>query len=221
MALHQVMQNPSQTDTPLPAGNFSKWLRDMRTALSGRGGMDVDCGDCRGCCVSSYYVKVRAHETASLARIGEANLEPGPPGDPESRLMGYRSNGHCLMLVDGACSIYADRPETCRSYDCRVFTAAGMNAGADKPVINARVARWRFDYEGERDRDEHRAVTAAANFLRQHPVRFAGGRVPSRPVEIAVLAVKAYEVFMGPPASDRDIAAAIVARVADFDSRRA
>ncbi len=224
MALHQVIQRDhppmNQADSPIPAGNFSTWLRAMRTALSGRGGMDVNCGDCRGCCVSSYYVKVRAYETEALKRIGEEHLEAGPPGDPDSRLMGYHPDGRCRMLVDGNCSIYTDRPETCRSYDCRVFTAAGMNAGADKPVINARVARWRFDYEQERDRQEHRAVTAAANFLRQHPVRFGRGRVPSRPAEIAVLAVKAYEVFLDPPASDRDIAAAIVARVAEFDSER-
>ena len=203
--------------SPLPAGNFSEWLRDMRAALSSRGGMDVACGDCRGCCVSSYYVKIRASETAALARIGAANLEPGPPGDPEARLMGYQTNGHCLMLRDGNCSIYPDRPETCRSYDCRVFTAAGMNAGPDKTVINQRVARWRFDYPGETDRAEHRAVTAAANYLRQHPVRFAGGHVPSRPSEVAVLAVKAYTVFLDPPAGDAAIRAAITQAVREFD----
>lgn len=209
-----------RTPDSLPAGDFSTWLREMRTALSGRGGMDVACGECRGCCVSSYYVKVRAYESAALARIGDANLQPGPPGDPGSRLLGYREDGHCRMLVDGNCSIYVDRPETCRGYDCRAFTAAGMNAGPDKTVINERIARWRFDYDSERGRAEHRAVTAAASFLRQHPVRFAGGHVPSRAAEIAVLAVKAYEVFLDPPASDRDIAAAIVERVEEFDTRR-
>ena len=203
--------------SPLSAGNFSEWLRDMRAALASRGGMNVACGDCRGCCVSSYYVKVRANETAALARIGAANLEAGPPGDPEARLMGYQANGHCLMLRDGNCSIYSDRPETCRSYDCRVFTAAGMNAGPDKPVINQRVARWRFDYPGESDLAEHRAVTAAANYLRQHPVRFPGGHVPSRPSEVAVLAVKAYTVFLDPPASDAGISAAITQTVREFD----
>jgi hypothetical protein len=203
--------------SPLSAGNFSEWLHAFRAALSSRGGMDVACGDCRGCCVSSYYVKVRAHETAALARIGAANLEAGPPGDPGSRLMGYRANGHCLMLEDGNCSIYSDRPETCRSYDCRVYTAAGMNAGPDKPVINQRVARWRFDHPGEDDLAEHRAVTAAANFLRQHPVRFPGGHVPSRPGEVAVLAVKAYTVFLDPPASDAGISAAITQAVREFD----
>ena len=92
-----------------------------------------------------------------------------------------------------------------------------MNAGAEKPAINERVARWRFAYPTEQDRDEQRAVTAAASYLRQHPVRFAGGHVPSRPSEIAVLAVKAYAVFLDPPARDADITASLVRAVEEFD----
>jgi Fe-S-cluster containining protein len=205
-------------DTPLPAGDFSSWLRAMRRALAGEGEMDVACGDCRGCCVSSYYVKVRDRETDALAhieaRIGERNLEPGPAG---SRLLGYQSNGHCLMLRDGACTIYRHRPETCRTYDCRVFTAAGMNAGPDKPLINRRVAQWEFGFPTGADRDEQRAVAAAATFLRQHPVRFPGGHVPARPSEVAVLAIKAYEVFLDPPQDDVDIRTALVDAVIGFE----
>jgi hypothetical protein len=122
------------------------------------------------------------------------------------------------MFREGRCSIYADRPETCRTYDCRVYAAAGV--GAERPVIDARIARWRFDYPTARDRDEHRAVLAAADYLRQHPVRFPNGRVPSRPAEIAVLAVKAYEVFLDPPATDREIVAALVRCVREFQSPR-
>lgn len=207
----------NETDAPLPAGNFSEWLRAMRAALAGRGGMDVACGDCRGCCVSSYYVKVRARETAAVAAIGAENLRPGPAGDSGGRLLGCRDDGTCLMLRDGNCSIYPHRPETCRTYDCRVFTAAGMNAGPDKPVINARVARWRFDYPSEQDRDEQHAVTAAAAYLRQHPVRFPGGHVPARPSEIAVLAIKAYEVFLDPPERDLDIHAALIRAAREFE----
>lgn len=201
----------------LPAGNFSVWLRDMRAALASRGGMDVACGDCRGCCTSSYYVKVRANETAALNRIGAENLEAGPPGEPGSKLLGFQPNGHCRMLVSRECSIYQDRPETCRSYDCRVFAAAGMDAGAGRTEINERVARWKFSYPTELDRREHHAVRAAAAYLRQHPVRFAGGHVPSRPSEIAVLAVKAYEVFLDPPGEDRDIRAALVQATEEFE----
>lgn len=200
----------------LPAGNFSEWLRAMRHALSGDGGMDVACGDCRGCCTSSYYIKVRASERAAVARIGEANLEPEYARDG-SRLMGFRADGHCLMLRDRNCSIYSDRPETCRAYDCRVYTAAGMDAGEGKDEINARVARWRFEYPDELDRQEQRAVKAVADHLRQHPVRFPGGRIPSRASEIAVLAIKAYTVFLNPPADHAGISAAIIDATLEFN----
>jgi hypothetical protein len=122
------------------------------------------------------------------------------------------------MFSGRGCSIYPDRPETCRTYDCRVFAAAGMPAGgADKSVINERVASWRFEYPTELDRREQRAVQAAAGFLRQHPVRFPGGHVPSRANEIAVLAVKVYEVFLDDAGDDRAIAAAIVTAACAFD----
>jgi len=199
----------------LAAGNFSDWLRAMRAALAGGSGMEVACGDCRGCCTSSYFIKIRAHETATLEHIGADNLQPAPGTD---LLMGFDVHGHCLKFVNGGCSIYQHRPETCRTYDCRVFTASGMTAGPDKSVINERIGEWRFDYPSERDRDEHRAVTAAANFLRQHPVRFPGGRVPSRPSEIAVLAVKSYEVFLGAPPPEAEISAAIVDACRRFDA---
>jgi hypothetical protein len=200
----------------LPAGNFSEWLRDMRRALAGDGGMDVACGDCVGCCTSSYYIKVRSKESRALAAIDPRHLDPEPTAAGD-RIMGFASNGHCHMFANGGCTIYADRPETCRSYDCRVFAAAGMPAGGDdKSVINERVARWRFEYASDTDRIEHGAVRAAANYLRQHPVRFPNGRVPSRPSDIAVLAVKTYRVFLDPPANDPDIARAIVEANREF-----
>jgi Fe-S-cluster containining protein len=189
----------------------------MRTALAGGSGMDVACGDCVGCCTSSYFIKVRAHEKAALEHIGPDNVRPVPGATNGNMLMGFDEQGHCFMFVNGGCSIYQHRPETCRTYDCRVFSAAGMNAGPDKSVINERISRWRFDYPTELDREEHRAVTAAANYMRQHPVRFPGGRVPSRPSEIAVLAVKSYEVFLGKAPSDAEISAAIVDACRRFD----
>lgn len=206
---------------PLPAGNFSDWLRAMRRALAGGPGMEVACGDCVGCCTSSYFIKVRPHETRALAAIDPKFLRDGP-GPAPARLMGYLENGHCPMYSSAGCTIYPDRPETCRTYDCRVFTAAGMPAGgADKSVINERVARWRFEFPTDTDRREQAAVQAAASFLRQHPVSFPGGHVPARASEIAVLAVKTYEVFLEPPREHRETAAALVAAARAFDAAEA
>lgn len=201
----------------VPAGPFSVWLRQMRAALAGNAGMDVACGDCRGCCTSSYFIKVRAHERAALELIGADKLRPLPGATNGAQLMGFHENGHCFMFEGGNCAIYSHRPETCRTYDCRVFTAASMNAGEGKTEINERVASWRFEYPSARDSEEHRAVTATANFIRQHVVRFPGGHVPSRPSEVAVLAVKAYQVFLDLPPTDAEISAAIIKAVQDFD----
>jgi Fe-S-cluster containining protein len=206
----------------IPAGNFSEWLHAMRAALRGEQGMNVACGDCVGCCTSSYYIKVRPHETRALAAIaaqGADNLEqaPGPRGE---WFMGFDEHGHCLMFDQG-CRIYADRPDTCRTYDCRVFAASGMQAGEERPIINERISRWRFDYPTERARAEQRAVAAAASFLRRHPVRFPSGRIPSRPAEIAVLAVKTYEVFLDAAPDGDEAAQAVIAATRAFDQERA
>jgi len=203
-------------NAPLPAGNFSAWLRDMRAALAGGPGMNVACGDCVGCCTSSYYIKVRPGE-AALRHIPRALLQPA--GDTRgTQLLGYDAAGHCRMFDGRGCTLYPHRPDTCRTYDCRIFTAAGMNAGEGRRMINERVASWRFDYASDDERAEHRAVTAAASFMRQHPVTFPGGHVPSRPADIAVLAVKSYPVFLDPPREHDEIVAGIIEACRRFDS---
>ena len=74
--------------------------------------------------------------------------------------MGYDDRGHCPMFADGRCSIYANRPRTCRTYDCRVFAAAGVVP--DDPDIAARVRQWRFDYADAADEKAHADVRARA-----------------------------------------------------------
>ena len=84
-----------------------------------------------------------AHETRGAGTHRRRDTcSPVPGATNGNMLMGYDDTGHCLMFANGGCSIYQHRPETCRTYDCRVFTAAGMKAGGDdKCVINERVAQ--------------------------------------------------------------------------------
>lgn len=110
--------------------------------------------------------------------------------------MGYLPDGTCPMLRAGKCSIYEDRPQTCRDYDCRVFAAAGIEVGENKPVISQRVRAWRFTYETESERKAHDAVRRAAAFLSEHHARFPEHRLPKNPSGIAVLAVQCYELFL-------------------------
>jgi hypothetical protein len=146
-------------------------------------------------------------------------------------LLGYDQSGRCPMQIAGECSIYEHRPLTCRSYDCRIFTAAGIAAGdADKALINQHVRRWKFSYPTTLDRDQHAAVQAAAKFIRDHAQCFPGGAVPGNPSQLAILALKVYKVFLrrdddesgksGQAPPDIEVAKEIMVANERFEARR-
>ena len=193
------------------AGLFGDWLRETHAMLRGTGGSDVPCGTCVGCCVSSYHIWLRPEDRVAYDEVPEAFLLQGRGQPPGHHLMGYRDDGRCPMLTAQGCRIYADRPQTCRDYDCRIFAAAGIEAGDDaKRVINERVRAWRFRYADEAERATHGAITAAATFIRQHAEAF-GGAAPTAPTGIAVLAVKSHRVFLDPGIESCDPAAIVKA----------
>jgi uncharacterized protein len=191
----------------LPAGRFSSWLADLRAALIEGRGSDVPCGGCTACCTSSYFVHIESGESRTLARI-VPELVFAAPGAPGRRLLGYDRRGRCPLLTAGeTCSIYDDRPLTCRVYDCRVFAAAGISA--DREAITRRARRWRFDCPTADDRDRLAAVRAAARFLTERAECFPGGAVPDDPAQLALLAIKTYPVFLaGGEGSARPLGAA-------------
>lgn len=212
----------------LPAGEFSSWLRRTRSAQMERGSAEVPCGECIACCTSSYFIHIGPGESQTLSRIPEELLFPAP-GLPKGHvLLGYDEKGRCPMLVDGKCSIYEHRPQACRSYDCRVFPAAGIEAGDnDKELINLRIRRWKFSYPAESDRKEQLAVQAAATFLREHADCFPDGFVPSNPAQLAILAIKVYDVFvnysgasdsLGPAPTDLQVAEAVIEKMRQFEA---
>jgi hypothetical protein len=182
-------------DEPLPAGAFSTWLAGMQRALGGggEGRSDVPCGGCTACCRSSQFVHIAPDETETLRHIPARLLFPAPRMPRGHVLMGYDENGHCPMLVDGGCSIYEHRPTTCRTYDCRVFPAAGVEIDdADQAAIGRQARRWRFDFPGDDDRVAHEAVRAAARFVADE---LPEGAAPVNATQHAVLAVRVHEAF--------------------------
>ncbi|MGA2038929.1 MAG: YkgJ family cysteine cluster protein [Bryobacteraceae bacterium] len=205
----------------VPAGDFSEWLHGTEASLRlGKGKADVPCGACRGCCRSSMFIHIEPEETQTIRRIPRALLFAAP-GLPEGHLlMGYGDQGQCPMLVDNECSIYEDRPHTCRHYDCRVFAATGM--AVDRQAQNEiadRVNAWVFDYESEESRAEHSILKSAAAFLQVNQDLFPRGSLPSYPVQLAALAVRIYRLFSDRTAgthndtsamSDAAIASAII-----------
>jgi len=212
---------PVQVGNEVAAGPFGDWLAQARSSLSGTGGVEVPCGDCRGCCTSSYSVQLRPEDERALAKIPAQFLVSALGFHRAQMTMRALPDGTCPMLDGGRCSIYRERPQTCLDYDCRVFAAAGIDAGgADKAVINRRVREWRFTYPTEADRLAHSAVRAAATFIRERQTSFRS-RIPTAPMGVAVLAIKVYAVFLDPTLrmkSDLEIANVIIDAGRKFDA---
>ncbi len=193
-----MAQGDSEEGAPLPAGTFSVWLRGMQRALEGEETSDVLCDGCSGCCRSSQFVHIGPDEVDTLRHIPGALLFPAPRMPAGNVLLGYDQNGNCPMLVDDRCSIYDHRPRTSRTYDCRVFPAAGLTLDDDgKLPIGRRARRWEFDLPDEADRVRHAAVRAAATYLQEHADLLPDGLAPANTTQRAVLAVRVHGAFLG------------------------
>jgi Fe-S-cluster containining protein len=211
----------------IPTDTFSDWLARTRRARKSDAGADVPCGECRGCCTSSYFIHIRPDETETLSRIPKKLLFPAPGLPKGHKLLGYDEKGHCPMFIDNRCSIYRHRPQTCRDYDCRIFPATGLTLGDEKPAISRQAERWKFAFPEARDRAEFKAVRAAAEFLNAHAAEFPAGFVPGNPTQRAIVALKVYPVFLDPPrkpgkpggkADAASLVAAVLAAFEKFES---
>ena len=150
------------------------WRRQMRAVLRDGGDSDVGCGTCSACCTSSQFVHIDPTETNALAVIPPELLFPAPGMAAGHLLLGYDERGHCPMLVGGRCSIYVNRPQACRTYDCRVFAAAGVELDDERTTaVAAQVRRWQFQFSSAADRDELEQVRAAAARATGSPTRRA------------------------------------------------
>lgn len=192
---------------PLDAGRFGPWLERSLAMLDGSpdagDGSDVPCDGCTACCESSQFVLVEPDENGARAHIPAELLFPAPGAPTNFSLLPYDQHGRCPMLTDGACSIYEHRPRTCRAYDCRVLTAAGVDPGPEKPSIRQRVAQWRFSSDGPTDERAATAIRAAADFLETHADELPDGGPP--PTQRAALAVEVHDLFLRsavPPSAD-------------------
>jgi uncharacterized protein len=153
-------------EQPVDAGRFSVWLDSILRVLRSGETSDVPCGSCTACCTSSQFIHIAPDEMDALAAIPGELLFPAPRLPAGHLLMGYDEHGHCPMLINGACSIYEHRPRTCRSYDCRVFAASGLELeDPAKAEINGRVRHWQFQFVDGTDRTKLDAVRSASELV--------------------------------------------------------
>lgn len=166
----------------------------MRSVLKGRRNADVPCDGCVGCCVSSYAIALRPADKVALSAVPARHLRLPVTGG--LAMMGYREDGTCPMLETGRCTIYADRPQTCRDYDCRIYAATGLMPDGQRPVIQERVREWRFEYLREEEAEQREALVRAAAFIREHAALFPPAARAQSAAAAAVLAVKAWPLFV-------------------------
>jgi uncharacterized protein len=181
---------------PIEAGDFGRWITEIHDAVRGVRGSEVPCGGCTACCTSSQFVHIAPDEIDTLAHIPKELLFPAPRSPRGHVVLGYDERGHCPMLVNDQCSIYQHRPRTCRTYDCRVFPAAGLEVDDRKALIAERARRWQFTFGAGADRTERDAVQAAARFLGEHPDLLPDGASATSTTQRAVLAIEIHNVFL-------------------------
>jgi Fe-S-cluster containining protein len=150
------------------------------------------------------FIHIKPDESRTKRRIPQALQFPAPGLPKGNVLLGYSSKGVCPMFKSGECSIYEDRPQTCRDYDCRIFTATGIAVDEEmQPEIAERVRAWTFDYANDASREEHRLLRQAAAFLRENGDLFPPGTIPAYPVQLAALAVRVYAAYVVAEQLDR------------------
>jgi Fe-S-cluster containining protein len=183
-------------DADLPAGEFADWLTAMARALDGRGESDVPCGDCDACCRSGYFIEVKPSDDEARRRIPAALLFDAPGAPAGHQLLGYDEAGRCPMLEGSGCTIYADRPNTCRTYDCRIFAAAGIaESAAEKADVTSRARRWQFGYRNEESREMHRLFKLGAHLLVDLQQQEGASVLPRTATQLALLAVQLQDHF--------------------------
>jgi len=181
----------------IDAGIFSEWLENQTSALYGRQEMNVPCGECNACCRASLFIHIHPGETAALKSIPREILFLAPLYPAGHMLMGYDRHGCCPMLQNDACAIYPSRPVACRVFDCRILAASGLlqDDSMHRPIV-MHARRWKFQFPTAQDRSLYEAVQSAAAFLMNHPEIFGGQIASGNSIQISVLAIKVYEVFL-------------------------
>lgn len=81
--------------------------------------VEVPCGDCSLCCRLSPYL---TPEKISSGKYPMSFVQPNEieiQNNIGPKVILFRKNNSCGMLLNNKCSIYEDRPFACRQFDCR------------------------------------------------------------------------------------------------------
>jgi Fe-S-cluster containining protein len=104
----------------------------------------VPCNGCPTCC---YHQHVDVYPDQERPEdLPHMSIEKDEAGRSWLR---KRPDGACIHLGDGGCAIYEHRPQSCRKYDCRIYSLFGVLDGMDGDRY---TPAWAFRQETLRSR---------------------------------------------------------------------
>lgn len=123
----------------------------------------VPCGTCTECCRHREKVPLTDQDDVALY---EGNTQwihfRSDPPHIERLVLQHKKNGECIYLGEQGCTIYADRPQICRRFDCRVSYLRFMQQPRN-------VRRQQVKQRGGKE-DAKVFRTIGKRVLEQHPL---------------------------------------------------
>jgi hypothetical protein len=121
---------------PVPPGKgfgALAWYRRWHRAQKHHETVAVPCGDCHLCCRS--YTKIYVQPSDHI-----------PAEDTEKKdgvtVLRRHEDGSCVYLVAGKCSIYHNRPASCRVYDCRELLVTSFVGANEHDIGTNAIERF-------------------------------------------------------------------------------
>jgi hypothetical protein len=116
------------TSTPRTL-KFAAVARRIARERAGGASAVVDCGACTLCCREPQHIELTPAELAS------------PVLRHDGKYLLRQPNGSCTHLIDGRCTVYDQRPRSCRAFDCRALAVAMCKARSAPGVTRAGYSR--------------------------------------------------------------------------------
>ena len=91
------------------------------------------CAKTGDCCRAAQEVLVTPAERERLERVSTAPLTFVPHAN--RRFLRWLTPGGCPLLVDNQCSVWHDRPTTCRTFMCGRVEGEAYEGQATVPVL--------------------------------------------------------------------------------------
>lgn len=142
---------------PAPMGSVARYVRErvkLRKACDAySNGAQVPlekmtshppCNGCTGCCRG---LNVDLHPRESGEGLDYETLSDG------TRRLRRNPDESCVHLVDGRCTVYAIRPQTCRVFDCRDNAVTSCVTLAQERQLTEAIMRWRPEFKTYEDRE--------------------------------------------------------------------